>query len=632
MRYVVFFFFFLFSYSYANESLQIFSSSHAVVLLDDVKILKDTQQMTYEDAYALLKNDQFEKFPMNVRSFGVSNAAYWIAIKLQNNHYNDHFLEFQYDQLSHIECFIFNENTLVHSTTNGNHIRIKEREIEHLFVRFGLLDLNEPLIYLFKITSDRPLIIAMNIGTKSELDYDKLGTIVLITLFSGCLLLLALFNFMLYLVFKTKEYLYYVVYLVSFWIFIMYIHNYIFFMTQEFLWINHFIRVVSVQGYHVALLFFTIYFLDIHRFSRLLVKITYAVCFITFLLFLFIGMQNSLQIIAFITGILTLLYCIILAVIAWSKKVKFAGLYLIGLCGFYLGSLLFWLMQIGIIDVVCIGKNVLLLGSMWEMIIFACMLIFKIRLIKTEHNLMKFHIQEAEKERLYQSKYTSIGRTIGNIAHQWKQPLNALGAILTHMKGTLVLEQKIKKRSLIQSVDMSFEILKHLSETIDTFYNFLLKPYTHASQFYIEEELTSIQKMLGFSFKNTGIELRFCVATNSCIKGNPNEFIQCVLNIVLNAKDQFDTSLHAKASINIDVKEVNDTCVIMIEDNAGGITIYPIESIFSLNITSKQNSAGVGLFICKDIIENRFHGTIEAKNRDDGACFIISLPLLYPQH
>lgn len=627
MKYFILLFLLFDSSSFAIESLRIFSSFDSIVVLDDVKIFKDTQYITYEDAYILLKNNQFEAFPKEVRSLGISNAAYWVAIKLKNNEHNRHFIEFQYDQLSHIECFILKENNLLHSTTNGNKIRIKDREIEHLFVRFQLLDYNEPLIYLFKITSDRPLIIAMNIGTKSELDYDKLGTIILITLFSGCLFLLTLFNSMLYFVFKTKEYVYYVMYLISFWIFIMYIHNYFFFLTQEFLWINYFIRVISAQGFHIALLFFTIYFLEVYRFSLLLEKVTYAVCVLVCLSLLFIGMQNSLQIIAFITGILTPLYCIMLAIVARYKNIKFAGLYLLGLCGFYIGSLLFWLMQIGIIDVVSIGKNVLLLGSMWEMIIFTGMLIFKIRLIKMEHNLMKFHVQEAEKERLYQSKYTSIGRTIGNIAHQWKQPLNALGAILTNMKGVLILEPKVKKKALIHSVDMSFEILKHLSETIDTFYSFLLKPYTHKSQFYVEEELASIKKILDFSFKNAGIQIRFHYTVNFCIDGNPNEFIQCVLNIVLNAKDQFENASYTEALIDIYVYEMHDMCVISIQDNAGGICIEPIEKIFDLNITSKNNSAGVGLFICKDIVENRFHGKIEVQNKDDGACFNIFIPL-----
>ena len=97
---------------------------------------------------------------------------------------------------------------------------------------------------------------------------------------------------------------------------------------------------------------------------------------------------------------------------------------------------------------------------------------------------------------------------------------------------------------------------------------------------------------------------------------------------MLNAKEQFDTVDHLAAVIDVNVDEKDEMCVISIEDNAGGVTIKPIESIFEFNVTCKRDSAGVGLFICKDIIENRFHGKIKVENKNGGTCFVIFIPLL----
>lgn len=627
MRYFILICAFFSSFSFAVESLQISSLHDSLVLLEHVKVLKDTSHLNENQAYALFNENKFDRLPLHVKSFGVSNATYWVALKLKNSEKIEHFLEFKYDQLTHIDSFIFRKDQHIHSSSNGNAIRMEDREIEHFFVRFPLLRSDEPLTYLFKITSKRPMLIAMQIGTKSELDYEKLMSIISVALFSGCLFLLFITNVMLYLVFKIKEYLFYGIYLACFWIFIIYIHHYTFFVIQEFLWVNDVIKVASTQGFHSAFLLFTIYFLNIKGLSPVLIKLTYVIYALSFIAFLFLGMRGSLQNIAFIAGILTPLYWMFLGLIALHQKIIFAKLYLLGLLGFYIGALFFWLMQLGVIDVPRLEKNVLLLGSTWEMIIFTWMLIFKTKLMKADYSLMKSHIAEVEKERLYQSRYISIGRTIGNIAHQWKQPLNALGAILTHMKSSFMLEQKIRKKELINEVDMSFEIVQHLSETINTFYSFLLKPYTQKSQFSITEELKSIQKMLDYSFKNDGIQMHFHSCTNAYIDGNSNEFIQCILNILLNAKDQFYNVACAKASIDIYVSSTPKICHISIQDNAGGVTIQPIESIFELNISSKQESAGVGLFICKDIIESRFNGTIHVENKDNGACFIITIPI-----
>jgi len=626
MRCFIFLFFFV-SYTYAVESLHLLSPDGSFFVVDQVKILKETHTLTHDEAYALLQKDYFEPLSSNTKSLGLHHEPYWIALKVKNGEHDKFFLEFKYGQLAYVDCFVFKENQQIHVAHNGNSIRFNDREIKHFYVRFALLKSDTPLTYLFKVTSDRPMIIALNLGTKSELDYNNLVEIVCIMLFSGCLFLLVIFYFILYMLFKSKEYFYYILYLISFFIFVMYTNNYISFLTQEYLWINTFIKVISAQGFHSALLLFTLYFLDIHRFSIFLVKLTYSIAAFCFISFLFLSIPGVYQTIAILAGIVIPFYCICLALYACWKKIKFATLYGIGLGGFYIGMLLFWLMQIGFIEMLGIGKNVLLVGGLWEMIIFATILLLKIKYIKEECILMKFNIHESEKERLFQSKYISIGKSIGNVAHQWKQPLNALGAILTNMKGTLLLEQKIRKNSLIHSLDMSFNILKHLSETIDTFYSFLLKPYSQKSQFSISDELESIKKILDFSFRNSGIHLRFHCNPKLYIIGNPNEFIQVIINILLNAQDQFNSMVQADAFIDIQVCEENKICKIVIQDNAGGININPIERIFEFNVSSKVNSAGVGLCICKSIIENHFHGTIEVMNKDQGACFIILISL-----
>lgn len=626
MRYFVFFLIFFHNLLFCTESLHISKSLDALELIGVPKVFKDTQRRDYNEAYALLNQNKFETLPLHVKSFGVSHATYWVALTIKNQEEVQPFIEFQYNQLSHVDCFVFKKNSLIHSSQNGSSIKINEREVKHLFVRFALIKADAPLMYLFKITSDRPVMLAMKIAPESELDYRKLPSIVFIAFFTGCLFILLCFNFMLYLVLKAKEYLFYTLYLVSLWMFIMYIHHYTFWLVQEFLWFNNVIKILSTQGVHVAFLLFTLYFLDIHLLCTFLTRVTYILCFIAMFTFFFLAVQSPLQMIACFTGMMILAYTLFLGFFALFKKVNFAKWYLIGVLGFYCGTLLFWLMQLGVIEVPSMGINVLLWGSLWQMLIFTCMLILKIKLIKSEYKLMKTHILETEKERIYQSRYISIGRTIGNIAHQWKQPLNALGAILTNMKGSLILEPRIKRKNLITSLDTSFEVLKHLSETIDTFYNFLLKSYATKRQFYVSEELEAIQKMLAYSFQNSSIQLNFHGTAQSLLLGNPNEFIQVLLNILLNAKDQFDAMNHSHPSIDIGVYENDQTCIITIQDNAGGIKITPVERIFEFNITTKHESAGVGLFICQDIITNRFKGTLSVENRQNGACFTITIP------
>jgi PAS domain S-box-containing protein len=225
-----------------------------------------------------------------------------------------------------------------------------------------------------------------------------------------------------------------------------------------------------------------------------------------------------------------------------------------------------------------------------------------------------------------QSRYASIGQLTGNIAHQWKQPLNAIGSIQTSIKAALLYQENLSKEMLLESVDTSFILLEHLAETIDTFYCFLSQSNSNKTHFNIADELETIRKITEYSFYNSNIKLIYELHSNPIIHGNGNEFTHAMLNLILNAKDALDNFNPPQPAITVRIKDGEKNCAISVTDNAGGIQIEPIESIFESHISSKEKDSGVGLFMSKNIIEKRFGGTISVKNIQEGACFTITLP------
>lgn len=241
---------------------------------------------------------------------------------------------------------------------------------------------------------------------------------------------------------------------------------------------------------------------------------------------------------------------------------------------------------------------------------------------------------EAKSKILFlQSRYASMGETIGNIAHQWKQPLNAIGSIQNGIKAALIFQGEISKAKLLESVETSFKLLRHLAETIDTFYGFLAQRHNETKNFIIADELETIRKITEYSFENSGIKLVFELEANPAIRGNPNEFTHALLNLILNARESLDEAETDAPLITVRVSGGEQTCIITVTDNGGGIRIDPVELIFSMHVTSKPNGSGLGLFMAKNIIEKRFGGTITAKNIDNGACLRVELPYAeYGEH
>lgn len=259
-------------------------------------------------------------------------------------------------------------------------------------------------------------------------------------------------------------------------------------------------------------------------------------------------------------------------------------------------------------------------------IVLVLLLAAKNKHLKNERDSARVKNESDSKILYLQSRYASMGETVGNIAHQWKQPLNAIGSIQNRIKAALIFQGDISKEKLLESVETSFKLLQHLAETIDTFYSFLSQQNSARTSFLISDELETIRKITQYSFENSNIKLLFELYSNPTIIGNANEFTHAMLNLILNAKDALEETKPSFPSIHICITGGEKTCTITVADNAGGIRIEPIENIFEWHISSKETGSGTGLYMTKNIIEKRFGGTVNVENKGDGASFTIELP------
>jgi PAS domain S-box-containing protein len=257
---------------------------------------------------------------------------------------------------------------------------------------------------------------------------------------------------------------------------------------------------------------------------------------------------------------------------------------------------------------------------------WAIFLSYKVRSLKKENERLRREGKEDSKVLFLNSRYASMGETVGNIAHQWKQPLNAIGAIQNSIKASLLFQGDISKDKLLYSVETSFKLLQHLAETIDTFYSFLSQQSNVTMSFNVADELEKVRKITEYSFENSHITLNYELEINPTIQGNANEFTHAMLNLILNAKDAFDTSSINLPTITVRVIGEENNSIITVSDNAGGIRLDPVDMVFDMHITTKESGSGLGLFMTKKIIEQRFGGTITVENRHDGAYFTIELP------
>jgi C4-dicarboxylate-specific signal transduction histidine kinase len=235
--------------------------------------------------------------------------------------------------------------------------------------------------------------------------------------------------------------------------------------------------------------------------------------------------------------------------------------------------------------------------------------------------------KRAEQERLLieKSKFIALGEMISNIAHQWRQPLSELSAIILNIKFRYMMK-KLDSETMVQKSKEAEKLLDYMSNTIDDFRNFFM-PQKSKKKFSIKESVDNVLNIIGKTLQNRNIELLLEIDDKISVLGYQNEFEQVILNILSNAKDALMESGVKNPTINISVRRKENLVQIQISDNADGIKIEPIEKIFEPYISTKEesNGTGIGLYMSKIIIEKNMQGKIVAENINQGARFTISL-------
>ncbi|NWF66554.1 MAG: PAS domain-containing sensor histidine kinase [Campylobacterales bacterium] len=241
-------------------------------------------------------------------------------------------------------------------------------------------------------------------------------------------------------------------------------------------------------------------------------------------------------------------------------------------------------------------------------------------------NRVQTAINEQKKQQellIQQSKLAAIGELIGNIAHQWRQPLTQISGALMNIELRMELN-RLDNNYLIEKIKESNMSLNYMSKTIDDFRNFFA-PDKSAILFSLNGCLKKSLKILESTFKAKNITINLIELDECSIFGYSGEYSQVILNILTNAKDIFEQREIKDRVIVIELKKDDDCCLLSIEDNAGGIHVEPIDKIFEPYFSTKHQTqgTGIGLYMSKIIIENNMKGKLLVENTNNGAKFII---------
>jgi len=240
--------------------------------------------------------------------------------------------------------------------------------------------------------------------------------------------------------------------------------------------------------------------------------------------------------------------------------------------------------------------------------------------------------REQEKMLFKQARYAQMGEMISMIAHQWRQPLNAISTLTATMR--LKIERGEYERDfMVNKVTTIGEYVQHLSSTINDFRNFFKLDRAKEELSFVNV-IKNTLKLMGSELENKHIAVEVEYGCYCTVYTYPNEVQHVILNIVNNAEDVLLMNKITHPKIMIRTMGDGVKSILEIEDNAGGIDESIIEKVFNPYFTTKENSdgTGLGLYMSRIIIEEHCNGKIEVRNGKEGAIFRLIFPIFQEEN
>ncbi|MDN4073737.1 histidine kinase N-terminal domain-containing protein [Fictibacillus terranigra] len=225
-------------------------------------------------------------------------------------------------------------------------------------------------------------------------------------------------------------------------------------------------------------------------------------------------------------------------------------------------------------------------------------------------------IQEMHSDRL-----TILGQIAASFAHEFRNPLTAIKGFIYLLESELVPNDKTDHYISIINDEM-----ENLQDKISQF--LLLSKMKGLDDLIAVFDLTAcMHEMIDFMyprFLEAKINLMVEISSDLKVEGDKNQLKQVILNILNNAVEEL-CDLPEERVIKVKAYRSSGMVKLKISNNGSQIPAHLLENIFEPFITTKELGTGLGLSVCKQIVE-KHNGQILVDSNASYTTFTINIP------
>ena len=231
-------------------------------------------------------------------------------------------------------------------------------------------------------------------------------------------------------------------------------------------------------------------------------------------------------------------------------------------------------------------------------------------------------LRDAQEKLVRSERLAAIGQLAGGVGHELRNPLSAIKNAVYYVRGKVAKSELGQKEpQVIEFLDIMDDEINSSSKIINDLLGFSRVGKPTVSPTRIERV---IDDALSYTTIPENIELTKKLDTDLPeVKIDTDQVRQVLVNMILNAVQAMPTG----GKLTINAKEKDKFLEVEITDTGCGMPHEVMVKIFDPLFTTRAKGIGLGLAVCKAIID-RHTGYIEVKSEvEKGTTFIIKLPL-----
>ena len=254
-------------------------------------------------------------------------------------------------------------------------------------------------------------------------------------------------------------------------------------------------------------------------------------------------------------------------------------------------------------------------------------------LVRYEQELEASIERELEKNRqkdaiiFQQSRFTAVGEALRLVSHHWRQPLSALSLMIQDIEEAKHFGE-LNDDYLRSFSERSLQIIQEMSRTLDSFRDIFTTDPNPGGKFELHKAIQTAEDVIRPNIKSDRVTIRTDIRQDHiAVSGPRNEYIHVVVGILTNAMEALESVQGERTiTITLDLTPEGKSRTV-IANNGSHIPEAMMEKIYDPYYSTKfdKNGTGLGLFIAKNIIEQKMHGSLSARNTPDGVEFEITI-------